>query len=131
MTILSLERALDPGGKIWKGSLEMMRINWPTIIYFGNDWSTDNKTSSHHIATRLMRDHTVIYVECPGLRVPQGTKRDIKKVFSKTFKSLRGPRTINTNSFIYTLFQFPFHKFRLVRYLNKLIIHFSLSLLIR
>lgn len=106
-----------------------MSNNWPTIFYFGNDWSADNKTSSHHIANRLMRDHNLIYVECPGLRAPQGTKRDIKKIFSKTFKALRGPRLIGTNSFVYTLFQLPFHKYRFVRYLNGLIIQFSLWLL--
>ena len=108
-----------------------MENNWPTILYFGNDWGADNKTSSHHIALRLMRDHSVIYIECPGLRAPQRTKRDIKKVFSKTFKSLRGPRSLDNRSFVYTLFQLPFHKYFLIRYLNKLIIQFSLLLLVR
>ena len=25
------------------------------ILYFGNDWSADNRTSSHHIARWLVR----------------------------------------------------------------------------
>lgn len=104
--------------------------DWPTILYFGNEWSADNRTSSHHIATRLMRDNNVIYIECPGLRVPQTTRRDFKKIFSYTLKSTKGPRPIDSRSYVYTLFQIPFHKYRFVRYLNKLIILFSLRLLI-
>lgn len=104
--------------------------DWPTILYFGNDWSAGNRTSSHHIATRLMRENKVIYIECPGLRGPQGTKRDLKKIFSHTFKSVRGPRSIDGKSYVYTLFQLPFHKYRFVRYLNKLIILFSVRSLI-
>ena len=45
------------------------------IIYFGNDWNAENKTSSHHISERLSKTNRLIYVECPGLRAPKGTGR--------------------------------------------------------
>ena len=103
----------------------MNKINedTPTIIYFGNDWNADNKTSSHHIAKRLLRDHKLVYVECPGLRAPQGSKRDVSKVFNKLFKIFRGAKKIDDRSFVFTLFQIPFHKYKFIQKINsKLII---------
>ena len=99
------------------------------IIYFGNDWFAENKTSSHHISERLARNNRILYIECPGLRAPKGTGRDVKKLFSKVFKSLRGPRKINDNLYIYTLFQLPFHKYAAVRWINTLLVLLSVNLL--
>ena len=99
------------------------------IIYFGNDWFAENKTSSHHISERLARNNRILYIECPGLRAPKGTGRDIKKLFSKVLKSLRGPRKINDNLYIYTLFQLPFHKYAVVRWINTLLVLLSVNLL--
>jgi hypothetical protein len=63
------------------------------FLYFGNDWFAENRTSSHHIARWLARHHRVYYIECPGLRAPQGSSRDLKKLVQKLGKSLRsGPR---------------------------------------
>ena len=94
----------------------------PAIIYFGNDWSADNKTSSHHIAKRLLRDHKLVYVECPGMRSPQGSSRDIKKIFSKLFKVFEGPKALDERSYVFTLFQIPFHSFKTIQYINKKLI---------
>ena len=35
------------------------------FIYFGNDWSAENRTSSHHIAKRLGAKFPLLYVEVP------------------------------------------------------------------
>ena len=103
----------------------------PTILYFGNDWSAENRTSSHHIARRLIKHYRVIYVECPGLRAPKGNARDIKKIFSKLSKCLGRPRPIDERSYVYTLFQIPFHRFALIRKLNRWLIVRSLRSLCR
>ena len=34
------------------------------IVYFGNDWFPENRTSSHHIAQRLSERYPLLYVEC-------------------------------------------------------------------
>ena len=65
----------------------------PPILYFGNDWFAENRTSSHHIARWLAHEYSVYYIECPGLRAPQGSGRDIKKMFQKLLRSIRGPVT--------------------------------------
>ena len=36
------------------------------IIYFGNDWFAENRTSSHHVAERLSQRTRVLYVDSPG-----------------------------------------------------------------
>src|SRR3954453_14563318 len=62
------------------------------VLFFGNDWSTDNRTSSHPIATRLGSRCRLVYVECPGLRAPGGSKRDLGKIARKLLACFRGPR---------------------------------------
>lgn len=49
------------------------------VIYFGNDWQAENRTSSHHVAARLARHLPVLYVDSPGLRAPSASGRDFKR----------------------------------------------------
>jgi glycosyltransferase involved in cell wall biosynthesis len=98
-----------------------------TFIYFGNDWFAENKTSSHHIADRLAKQHNLLYVECPGLRMPQGNKRDIGKLFAKVRKSISMPRKLREHFWVYTLFQIPLHRYNFIRKLNEKIILYSLK----
>lgn len=98
-----------------------------SIIYFGNDWFGENRTSSHHIAQRLAKNHRVLYVECPGLRMPKGNKRDIKKLFSKIAKCISKPIKVEEDFWVYTLFQIPLHRFGIIRKLNEKLILFSLK----
>jgi glycosyltransferase involved in cell wall biosynthesis len=90
-----------------------------TFLYFGNDWFAENRTSSHHIARWLARGHRVYYIECPGLRAPKSSGRDLKKIWSKVVRFARGPRRVDDNVKVFTLLQIPLHRFRLVRRLNR------------
>jgi glycosyltransferase involved in cell wall biosynthesis len=92
------------------------------VLYFGNDWGADNRTSSHHIARWMAKRHQVYYVECPGLRPPKTTGRDFKKIFSKLWRFLRGARQAEDGIKVRTLLQLPFHRFALVRGLNRLLV---------
>ncbi len=93
-----------------------------TFLYFGNDWFAENRTSSHHIARWLARRHRIYYVECPGLRAPQGSARDLKKIWAKLVRFLKGPQPAAENVKVVTLLQVPLHSFALVRKLNRLFI---------
>ena len=97
-----------------------------TILYFGNDWSADNRTSSHHIARRLARRHRVYYVECPGLRAPKRSGRDARKVWSKLWRFLRGVRPTPQGVMVRTLLQIPLHRFAVMRWFNRLLITVTL-----
>lgn len=98
---------------------EWLPADRPTILYFGNDWSAENRTSSHHVARWLARRYRVIYLESPGLRAPKGTGRDLKKLVAKVGLALRGPRPTDEGLSVQTLIQIPFHRFELVRRCNQ------------
>jgi glycosyltransferase involved in cell wall biosynthesis len=101
------------------------------VLYFGNDWSADNRTSSHHIATRLGSQCRLIYVECPGLRAPAGSKRDVGKIVRKLAACFRGPRDSGAGFPVVTLFQLPFHRYRVVRALNRFLARRAVRGLVR
>jgi glycosyltransferase involved in cell wall biosynthesis len=103
----------------------------PPILYFGNDWFADNRTSGHHIATRLARQCRLVYVECPGLRAPCGSKRDAGKVVRKLIACFRGPRDSGAGFPVVTLFQLPFHRFRAVRAINRFLARRAVRGLVR
>lgn len=90
-----------------------------TVLYFGNDWAAENRTSSHQIARWLAKRHRVFYLECPGLRAPKGTARDLKKIWAKLARFFRGPRATPEGLHVWTLLQLPLHRYRLVRWLNR------------
>src|SRR5215471_151116 len=78
------------------------------ILYFGNDWDAENRTSSHQVALQLNKLTQIVYIECPGLRAPAATARDVRKLVSKLRKVLNGPRSADGLQ-VYTLLQLPFH----------------------
>src|SRR3546814_3686080 len=45
------------------------------FVYFGNDWFAENRTSSHHVAARIARIAPLLYVDSPGMRRPDGSRR--------------------------------------------------------
>ena len=100
------------------------------IIYFANDYKTDHKVSSHHIAKELAKHNRLFYVETGGMRKPRSSSRDIKRIFFRLASWLRGVRKIDDNLYIYSLIIFPFHKKwaqKLNAHLNIFIIHQALK----
>jgi len=89
------------------------------ILYFGNDWHAENKTSSHHIAEELSRMFPVTYVECPGLRTPTGSGRDIRKLIRKIGLLLNGKRIVNGNFCVYTQPRVPIYGLPGISWLNE------------
>jgi len=101
------------------------------ILYFGNDWAEEHKTSSHHIAEELARDHRVFYIESSGLRTPHLVKRDITKILRKAKKLFAGVHERSKNLYVYCLPQLPFHGNPIIRRINRGLAVFSLKRLIR
>src|SRR5436190_4019435 len=98
-----IERGLHSASEFSDGNMDQV------ILYFGNDWEAENRTSSHHVARWLAKRYRVYYLEAPGLRAPPGSGRDVRKLFSKVWKLLRGPRQVPEGLRVRTLFQIPFH----------------------
>jgi glycosyltransferase involved in cell wall biosynthesis len=89
------------------------------VVYFGNDWFAENRTSSHHIARCLAQWRPLLYVEGPGLRAPQATPRDLRKLFRKLVLSLRRPRRLGDQMWHVTVPQIPFRRLPAVKTLNR------------
>ncbi len=98
----------------------------PAIVYFGNDWFAENRTSSHHVARWLAQRHRVLYIECPGLRAPKGSGRDLHKLRSKIVRFLAGAQPVPEGLKVQTLLQVPLHRFPLVRLINRALIGMTL-----
>jgi len=92
-----------------------------SIVYFGNDWFAENRTSSHHIARRLAKRFPLLYVESPGLRAPKANARDLRKVWQKLTAATRLPHQIGSQMWHTTIPQIPFRGLPLVPTLNPII----------
>jgi len=96
------------------------------ILYFGNDWDAENRTSSHQIALQLRKLTEIVYIECPGLRRPAATARDARKLINKLRKVFAGPRSANGLQ-VYTLLQLPFHGSAFMRWLNRRLVSWQVG----
>lgn len=97
------------------------------IIYIANDWFAENKTSSHHIAEILARKNKILYIEASGQRAPRASKRDIRKIFTKLRKAWKSPIKVQNNIYLYSPLILPFHKYPIVRKINKFILNLTLK----
>jgi glycosyltransferase involved in cell wall biosynthesis len=88
------------------------------IVYFGNDWFAENRTSSHHVADRLAARTRVLYVDSPGLRAPKASGRDVRKLIRKILQAARKPRPVGSRMWHITMPQVPFRRFPLVGQVN-------------
>jgi len=91
------------------------------IIYFSNDWSASHRTSSHHIAQELMKNNRILYVETGGMRPPEISVKDLRRIFLRFVSWLKRVRKVNDNFYLYSMFIFPFHgrwAYRLNAWLN-------------
>jgi glycosyltransferase involved in cell wall biosynthesis len=91
-----------------------------SVVYFGNDWFAENRTSSHHIARRLASVVPVLYIETPGSRGPRSNFRDIRKIWRKLSAAVAAPRKIHDRLYVKTVPQIPFRKLPLMNHLNRL-----------
>lgn len=97
------------------------------IIYVGNRWFGENKTSAHHIAEVLSESNRILYIEATGQRAPRASRRDVTQILRVLGKLWKGPVRVGDNFHVYSPVILPFHRFRFVRWLNSKILHFNVS----
>ena len=90
-----------------------------SVVYFGNDWFAENRTSSHHIARRLGKIVPVLYIETPGSRSPQTSARDVRKLWRKLARALAPPQKVGEQFYVATIPQIPFRKLPMIDRLNR------------
>jgi glycosyltransferase involved in cell wall biosynthesis len=64
----------------------------------------------------------VYYIECPGLRAPGKSGRDLKKIGVKLLSFARGARPVSDTLTVRTLLQIPLHRFAVVRAFNRALV---------
>jgi glycosyltransferase involved in cell wall biosynthesis len=89
------------------------------IVYFGNDWFAENRTSSHHVARRLAQHAPLLYVDSPGLRAPTASGRDLRRLWRKLASALQKPMQIDEQFWRCTVPQIPYRRFPGVEALNR------------
>jgi glycosyltransferase involved in cell wall biosynthesis len=97
----------------------MSRLRDYSVVYFGNDWFAENRTSSHHIARRLGKMVPVLYIETPGSRSPQTSARDVRKLWRKLARALAPPQKVGEQFYVATIPQIPFRKLPAIDSLNR------------
>lgn len=89
------------------------------VVYFGNGWHAENRTSSHHVALRLARHLPVLYVDSPGMRAPNASGRDFRRAFAKLRDALRPPMQVAPGLWHCTVPQLPFRRLPGVEAFNR------------
>lgn len=90
------------------------------IVYFGNDWYAENRTSSHHVAVRLARRAPVLYVDSPGMRAPNASGRDLRRAVRKLLAAFKRPTRVADGLWHCTVPQLPFRRLPGVDAFNRL-----------
>src|ERR1700761_8051206 len=90
-----------------------------SIVYFGNEWTAENRPSSHHIARRLGARFPLLYVETPGLRAPKVNSRDVGKLVRKLAAATRPPQPIGPHMWRITVPQIPLRRIPGVTAINR------------
>ncbi|HEY3933864.1 MAG TPA: hypothetical protein VGL65_04535 [Gemmatimonadales bacterium] len=90
-----------------------------TYLYFGTDWDAENRTSAHHVARWLAGRAQLRYFECPGLRAPKTTGRDLRRLIAKVAGAFGRTRRPSDTVEVRTLLQLPFRRVPGVREFNR------------
>ncbi len=91
------------------------------ILYFGNGWYAENRTSSHHIAAQLARLMPVLYLDSPGMRAPSATGRDFRKLLRTVSSTASRPQKIRDNLWHGSAPQLPYRRVPGVEWINHTI----------
>ncbi len=103
------------------------------LVLSGSDW-TDNAVSNMQIAAELSNMHSVTYIETMGRRVPKFS--EYKRVFRRLVTSKNALQQDNKaldrkNVNVLSPIALPFHKFRLIRRLNVLMVRAQFKSVLR
>ena len=104
--------------------------NKSVLFFSSDDWSSGLKTSKYHMARCLADDgYTVVYVNSIGLRTPTLNVRTASRIVSRLRSVFRGVTKVRDNVHVFTPFVVPFHKYRIINRLNRLLLVTSIRVL--
>ena len=106
-----------------------MIANQNVILFSSDDWASGLKSSKYHVAVGLAKANKVLFVNSIGLRNPSASSKDLKRIWHKLVSFLKGWERVNDNLYVYTPIVIPFHRMKLMRGVNQLILVCSLRLI--
>ncbi|HEX4305430.1 MAG TPA: glycosyltransferase [Solirubrobacterales bacterium] len=96
-----------------------MRLSGRQIVCVGTaDWRTELPINQHQLMRRLAVGNEVLFVESLGLRRPQLAGRDLRRIWRRLGRGLRGPRA-EDGLHVLSPLVLPFHGSGAARTLNK------------
>lgn len=96
-----------------------MKLEGREIVCVGTaDWQTELPINQHQLMGRLAARNRVLFVESLGLRRPQLASRDLRRIWRRLARGLRGVRQLDGVQVLSPLV-LPFHGSAVVRSLNR------------
>jgi glycosyltransferase involved in cell wall biosynthesis len=96
-----------------------VRLEGRDIVCVGTaDWATELPINQHQLMGRLAARNRVLFVESLGLRRPQLASRDLRRIWRRLARGLRGVRTVDGVHVLSPLV-LPFHGSEAIRRLNR------------
>ncbi len=92
-----------------------------SFICFGEDLG-DTRFSRFQIMKQLAKENKILYVESIGVRSPQVSSRDIRRIVTKIRLWFRGCWKLEHNLFILSPVSIPFLRSAVFRKMNKLLL---------
>lgn len=97
-----------------------MRLEGRDIVCVGTaDWQTELPINQHQLMGRLAARNRVLFVESLGLRRPQLAGRDLRRIWRRLLRGLRGVRPAAGGVHVLSPLVLPFHGHASVRALNR------------
>ena len=94
-----------------------MVMQGETFVILANaEWDWSNRVNCHHIAARLAKHNTVLFVDTIGGRTP--APREFKKIFRRLKRIAGGVRHLDDGLIVLSPFVLPFYRSEFVRRIN-------------
>lgn len=91
------------------------------IVCFSHDWNGD-PLSKTHLMRILSRRNRVLWVNSIGYRTPTVSSADLLRIFRKLKAVASSLREVEPNIFVLNPLAIPLYRFRLMRYVNRLLL---------
>jgi glycosyltransferase involved in cell wall biosynthesis len=82
------------------------------------DWDTELWTNQHHLMSRLAQDNRVLFIESLGLRKPQLSGRDVRRILKRLRRGVQPPRTSPEGVHVLSPLVLPLHTQPAIRAIN-------------
>lgn len=91
------------------------------------DWDNPFWTNKQHVAVELARrGFRVLYIDSLGLRRPSASAHDLGRMASRLRKTLRRPRQVRDNLWVWSPVALPWHSNTAVRHVNRALLEIGL-----